>query len=326
MKTSLWSFAQLCYLLADISEMQPTDGMMNIKHLEAYERAATLGSFTRAAEHMGLPQPSVSRMIGELESAWNCELFHRTGRGVTLTEAGHEAYGRIQQILGGIEALDREMQSFGQLPGGNVTLALPPSLVRTFLPKLLKKLREDRPAVRLRLYEGFSEQIQRWVSEGTVQVALFSEYGVSGQVPDQTPQDTFVLSHSRIVLCGRSLPETAGSTIAFARLADIPLVLPAPANGLRILVESLARRMAVPLQVVGEAGSLQAQDALAAGGFAATLRGESAVRQRRDGSACLMIVDPVIERRIVLTTERQSHLGRAARDVASLVTALLRQE
>lgn len=299
---------------------------MTLDQFRTFEKAAILRSFTRAAEHLGLAQPSVSRIIGELETEWKCELFHRTGRGVELTEHGEEALKRVQALLRSVENLSGDMQSLGKLPGGNVVIALPPSLIPSLLPSLVQRLREERPAIRLRVYEGFSEQVIRWLGDGTAHIALYSEYHLEGQGRDLPQTDSFVLADSRVVMtgAGERIPSAAG--IDFAEISKYPLVLPAPTNGLRLLVESVARNLSVRLNIVAEADSVLAQEALATelGGY--ILRGEGSLLRKGPGERFrgVAINNPSIQRRIVLSTGPQSHLSRAARDVASFITAVLR--
>jgi LysR family transcriptional regulator, nitrogen assimilation regulatory protein len=298
---------------------------VTLEQMKVFEQAALLGSFTRAADRMGLAQPSISRIVGDLEAEWKCELFHRTGRGVVLTEIGHEALRRIQPVLRTIDGLGDDMQSLGGLAAGNVAVALPPSQIRTFLPTLLNTLRRERPAIRLRIYEGFSEQAVRWLAEGAAQVALYSEYSLEGEARRTEQNETFVLSNARVALSGPTNGINSDS-IEFRQLADYPLVLPAPTNGLRLLVESLARRLSVPLSVVAEADSILAQEALALECGCYMLRGEIKTDQSYEASTFrgAVIQNPTIQRRMVLGTAQQSQLSRAARDVASFATAILR--
>jgi len=74
----------------------------------------------------------------------------RTGRGVALSEPGQEALTRVQSVLREIDQLSEDVRSAGQLPSGHVALALPPSLLRSLLLKLVNRLRSEQPDIRLR--------------------------------------------------------------------------------------------------------------------------------------------------------------------------------
>ena len=70
-----------------------------LQELRVFVRAAESGSFTRAARDMNLSQPSVSRIIGELEARLGVKLLLRTTRQLTLTAAGEKFLERARDIL-----------------------------------------------------------------------------------------------------------------------------------------------------------------------------------------------------------------------------------
>ena len=87
----------------------PDGPLPRINALRAFEAAARHASFVRAAEELGIQQPSVSRYIAELEHALGVRLFERSGRSVTLTLAGevyhHAVVTGLQRIgAGGLSA------------------------------------------------------------------------------------------------------------------------------------------------------------------------------------------------------------------------------
>ncbi|HXF82087.1 MAG TPA: archease [bacterium] len=72
---------------------------MTLHQLRIFETVARLGSFSRAAEALGISQPSVSIQIGDLERSLGVELFTTSGRRVELTAAGQALYERARRIL-----------------------------------------------------------------------------------------------------------------------------------------------------------------------------------------------------------------------------------
>jgi DNA-binding transcriptional LysR family regulator len=74
-----------------------------LQELAVFIRAAESGSFSRAARELGLSQPSVSRIVGELEARLSVTLLLRTTRRITLTHAGELFLERAREILAGLE-------------------------------------------------------------------------------------------------------------------------------------------------------------------------------------------------------------------------------
>ncbi|NNJ16096.1 LysR family transcriptional regulator [Pseudomonas putida CSV86] len=79
--------------------------------LRGFEAAARLGSFHQAAEELHLTQSAISQQIRSLETFLEQPLFHRSGRSVSLTDAGHDLHSTtqamLQQLSVGIRRLDQ---------------------------------------------------------------------------------------------------------------------------------------------------------------------------------------------------------------------------
>jgi DNA-binding transcriptional LysR family regulator len=95
-----------------------------LQELVVFIRAAESASFSRAARELGISQPSVSRIIGELEGRLGVSLLLRTTRRITLTHAGELFLERAREILAGLEAAEDAARGLDSLRG-SIRLALP---------------------------------------------------------------------------------------------------------------------------------------------------------------------------------------------------------
>lgn len=111
-----------------------------LQELAVFVRAAESGSFSRAARELGLSQPSVSRIISELEARLGVTLLLRTTRRITVTDAGNLFLDRAREILAEIE--DAEDAARGiDLLRGTIRLVLPVVYgTREIIPRLAKFL------------------------------------------------------------------------------------------------------------------------------------------------------------------------------------------
>lgn len=293
---------------------------MELGSLRIFVRAAELGSFSKAAVSMGLAQPSVSRTIGDLEREWDGPLFYRTGRGVALSELGEEALKKARFLLREADQAAEDLKAFSRLPSGIVSLGLPTSLVEPTIPELVNQLRAHTPGIRLQVYEGFSDQVERWLSEGLIDIGAYSKYR------EGSLENGPLLLESRLVLAGPREGWTLPEEIAFERLADFALVLPAPTNGLRIMVDSVARRLKVSLNVIADIDSTGGQKAMTAqcGCYMVKAPHTIADETSRGQFASSVIREPYINRHVVLVTGQQRPLSRASREVATRLTGILR--
>jgi len=98
--------------------------MDRLQELTVFVRAAESGSFSRAAHELGLSQPSVSRIIGELEQRLGVTLLLRTTRRITVTDAGALFLERSREILAQLEDAEDAARGADSLRG-TIRLALP---------------------------------------------------------------------------------------------------------------------------------------------------------------------------------------------------------
>lgn len=292
---------------------------MELGDLRIFVRAAELGSFSKAAVTTGFAQPTVSRIIGELEAEWDGPLFYRTGRGVTLSELGEEALTKARFLLREADQASEDLKAFSRLPSGIVSIGLPTSIVEPVIPELVNELRAELPGIRLQVYEGFSDQIERWLAEGTIDIGAYSRYreGPKGK--------NALLLESQLVLAGPRAGWNLPEEIDFERLAEFALVLPARTNGLRIMVDSVARRLKVPLNIIADVDSTIGQKAMAArcGCYMVkaphTIADETALGLFSSSIICR----PYITRNVTLVTGHQRPLSRASREVVTRITTIL---
>jgi DNA-binding transcriptional LysR family regulator len=111
-----------------------------LQELAVFVRAAESGSFSRAARELGLSQPSVSRIIGELETRLGVTLLLRTTRRITVTDAGATFLERSREILAEIEDAEDAARGIDSLRG-MIRLAIPVVYgTREVIPRLAKFL------------------------------------------------------------------------------------------------------------------------------------------------------------------------------------------
>ena len=111
-----------------------------LQQLAVFVRAAESGSFSRAARELGLSQPSVSRIVGELEERLGTTLLLRTTRRITLTHAGALFLERARELLAGLEDAEDAARGRDSLRG-LIRLALPVIYgTREVIPRLAEFL------------------------------------------------------------------------------------------------------------------------------------------------------------------------------------------
>jgi len=134
-----------------------------LQELAVFVRAAESGSFSRAARELGLSQPSVSRIVGELEERLGAKLLLRTTRRITLTHSGELFLERAREILAGLEDAEDAARGLDSLRG-LIRLALPVIYgTREVIPRLAEFL-AVHPQLRVEM--TVSDERQNLVADG----------------------------------------------------------------------------------------------------------------------------------------------------------------
>ena len=109
---------------------------------------ARCGSLNKAAGQLGYSHPSLWYIINNLEDDLGVKIFHRTKRGVTLTEAGQEMLDLMVEIEEGEERLHKIARTFQE---NYLTVGVFPSISAHWLPGLLSEMAVKHPQVQIKL-------------------------------------------------------------------------------------------------------------------------------------------------------------------------------
>ncbi len=300
--------------------MRIPDGyMLDLAALRIFVTAAESRSFSVAAVRLGVAQPTVSRVVKQLETDWREPLFYRTGRGVELSEFGEIAYRHAGDLLAHADQVQVELRETNLRPVGKVTIGVPPSLVGSVVPALAQGLAADEPGISLRVREGFSDQIDRWVKDGSIEIGVVSEYREAEQ---PFPTDFF---SSPLLLARIRGATPMPPTMDFAELAGKSLVLPIAPNGLRLAVDAIARRLRFALDVFVDAESIIAQKMVAEKCGCYMIKAAYSLDPVKDAHFdTSLIVNPSIWRTVEVCTTQTRPLTKTMRVVAGRIEAILR--
>ncbi|MBT0568845.1 LysR family transcriptional regulator [Curvibacter sp. CHRR-16] len=231
---------------------------MDLKQLESFVRVAELGSFTRAATALGLPQPLLSRHVRQLEVELRQTFMLRNGRGVTLTDPGLVLLEHGRGILHQVALAREELEATRGALGGHVSIGLPPSLSKLISVPLTLEFRKRMPQARLTLTEGFSVAMNEGLRSGRLDMALLYNTPHSPDIEIQVlRRETLVLIASEAAI--KRVPDVRlKSRMPLATLAELPLILPSRPNAFRILIETELVRLGLKPRIELEVDGLNA--------------------------------------------------------------------
>ena len=125
--------------------------MDRLDAMRLFLRVADAGSFSRAAADLSIGQPTVSRRIQDLEHQLGAELFHRTTRALSLTEAGERFYARAHDILADFDDAEAEARGLDQEPVGMLRISAPHSLATLVITPSVASFLAAHPHIRVDL-------------------------------------------------------------------------------------------------------------------------------------------------------------------------------
>lgn len=229
---------------------------MELKQIESFVRVAELGSFTKAAAALGMPQPLLSRHVRQLEVELHQNLLIRNGRGVSLTEAGTVMLEHGRGILHQVALAQEELGSVRGALAGKVSIGLPPSLSKLVTVPLTLAFRKALPQAQLSLGEGFSVVMVESLRAGRLDMAVLYN-------PPPSPELEMTLLHedALILIAGKKSTLTSVKlkpTMTLAALAELPLILPSRPNAFRLLIETEMLRVNCKPQIALEIDGLNA--------------------------------------------------------------------
>lgn len=137
---------------------------MNISDVYAFQKVATLRSFTEAAREMGISRSTVSKHVSRLENSLGVMLLHRNTRCVNLTEAGRTLEREISGIDAAIEHAVEVVKNFDVDPQGTVAVSLPSAIGATLTGFLTTDFQSRWPGLELSL--NFSDDYSDLIAEG----------------------------------------------------------------------------------------------------------------------------------------------------------------
>ena len=166
---------------------------MDLKQLNAFIAVADLCSFSAAATKTGLSQPTLSRLLKQLETDMGVVLIDRYHRPLHLTEAGSFFYDKISTILTEIDTVTSMTQRLSA-PSSVLNIGFVPSVLYGLLPEIIATLKQFSPDIDVNLKDISSYQQMDALKSGEIDVGF-------GRFAHQDPWiQQILLRHERYVV------------------------------------------------------------------------------------------------------------------------------
>ncbi len=207
-------------------------------------------SFSKAAQELYMTQSAVSQSISKLEYELDIQLFHRTSKGVKLTNEGNLLYEHVNSALGMIEIAEDKLLEFKQLKIGELRIGVGDTISRYFLLPYLEEFHLRYPGIKLNILNGTTTEICAFIKSGRADLGICN-LPIQDEhievIPCKEIQDIFV--------CGEKYKKITKNPISFEYLMKLPLIFLEEKSNSRIFVESFLKKKGFQLSPIFELGS-----------------------------------------------------------------------
>ncbi|MCG5234893.1 LysR substrate-binding domain-containing protein [Xanthobacter oligotrophicus] len=242
---------------------------MTLEQLKVFVAVARALHMTRAAEGLHMTQSAVSASVAALEASCGVALFHRVGRRIELTEAGHAFVPEAEAVLARAAAAETVLADLSGLRRGRLALEASQTIANYWLGPVLNRFHKLYPDIALSVVIGNTTQVTAAVREGAADLGF-----VEGEVEEPLLARTAVPGDRLVLVAAAGSPFAKRRAIAPADLFEMPFVLREPGSGTRQVFEDALRASGLDpagLKVALELPSNEAVVSAVAAGAGATV-------------------------------------------------------
>jgi DNA-binding transcriptional LysR family regulator len=251
--------------------------MISLHQLRTFLDVARTGSVRDVAQEGFVSQPAVSAALAGLQRELGVALVERDGRGLRLTDAGHEVEGIGRRILALLEEMRARAQAAASPEAGHLRLGVVTTAAEHLVPALLAGFRDRYPHAAIDLDVANRARIWDRLAYGEIELAL------GGRPPLDRAFRSIATSPNELVIVAKP-----GTVIGAAALARATWLLREPGSGTRLATEEVIDMLdaAPPRLTIGS--NVAIRECVRAGLGVSLLPLEAVGRELADGTLALV--------------------------------------
>jgi DNA-binding transcriptional LysR family regulator len=280
---------------------------VEIRQLRAVEAVVRHRHFTRAAEELHLAQSALSHQIRQLERELGTNMFERTSRRVTPTEAGLAVAARARRIFVELDGARQEVDEFRGVLRGRIRIGALVPAGEVDVPGLLARFGEAHRGVEIDLHEGTAAEMFRRVADDELDAAFCL---LAGGVAEGLAVD--LLSHDEMVAVFAPGKAPTAPHVTVADLGRHTIVSTRRGSAVATVLAGLFAEAGQPLRLALESGDPFLLRSLAARGFATAILPRS-LAELPGPELEVRSLQPVVRLPVVLVSRLERTVPPAAR-------------
>jgi LysR family nitrogen assimilation transcriptional regulator len=194
---------------------------MDVRRLNTFVAIADLGTVTKAAVHLRIGQPALSRQISDLQQELGLRLFDRVGRRLILTAQGEQLLVDCRRVLTDLNRVRERADVLRRGGSGTLKVLAPPHTIESVLSGFLPRYAQSFPHVNVELTEALGPEQPALLERGEAHIGIRLDAGVDPRF------ETRVLQSAEVLAVGAASVELGkAGVITIERLVCYPLLLP----------------------------------------------------------------------------------------------------
>jgi DNA-binding transcriptional LysR family regulator len=288
---------------------------MDVKHLQALIGVADFGGFSAAAEVLGTVQSNVSTHVARLERELDAVLIDRaTGR---LTDVGEVVVVRARRLVSELDAIVADVSAMRDQIRGRIRLGVIGTAGRWLVPLIFEAVQSRYPLVHLTITDGTNTLLEPQILNGQLDLAIVTMPVASDELR------TTPLFQEELVLVAPSKGETAKlfreASLPWSKLAQIPLILPAPGTSLRQEIDSAAAKGGVALTPIMELDGVRMIASMVFDGHGAAILPATAVPKTLRDTYSMVAIEGLPPRLVSVALRSRGFPGAPIRALVDLL-------
>lgn len=289
------------------------DRSVELRQLEYFHAICVELHFTRAADKLGITQPTLSHQIKALEDEIGTPLFDRIGKKIALTEAGSVLKSHTAIIFDTLRSAKNQIDELHEGERGTLTIGSLPGELNHLVASLLVKYNKQFPKIRIKIEA--TENVAEKVLNNELDIAI-----TILPLNDDRLETIPLYDEQFFLAVPVDHPLAQEKSIEFMEVQNLPVILFPPDHKCRQLIEATCKTSGFQLNPIIETNTIDSIFNLVKSGAGVSILSKSLIHLNNDGTIhAIPIVDPVLSRQIVIIYNQGKFLSRSVRAYISLL-------
>ncbi|MBQ8914194.1 MAG: LysR family transcriptional regulator [Lachnospiraceae bacterium] len=200
---------------------------VSYEYYKIFYYVAKYKSFNKAAAVLSNSQPNISRSITNLEAELNCKLFHRSNKGVTLTDAGKELFYHVDIACRHLDIGEDIIRDTTELKSGTLTIGssigLTPTIMRYMIFPVMGIFRNEYPNIKFKILNDTNPALLSNLSNKLIDMAIITTSSGDNYEYNNL-KITIIHSYKAVPIAGMNYKELQGKKVSIKELMDYPMI------------------------------------------------------------------------------------------------------